>query len=412
MNGSWRWALRQWSRQLWVRAALFALLGVATALLGLLGQWLVPADLDLHIGAKAVDSILNVLASSMLAVTTFSLSVMVSAYAAASSGVTPRATKLLMQDSTTQNVLATFIGSFLFSLVGLVALSTGSYGDSGRIIMFVMTLLVLALIVLTLLRWIEHLSSLGRVGETTERVEKATRQALAARRQRPTLGGNALTDRQPIPANATPVYPTAIGYVQFVDVAKLATWAESAEAELYVTAMPGRFVHLLEPLLWISGAEADADALLPAFALGDERSFDQDPRFGLVVLSEIASRALSPAVNDPGTAIDVIGRATRLLELCPPEEEFEVEYPRLWIPALQDSDLFDDLFNPIARDGAGLLEVQLRLQKSLHALALCGPGSYRSAAHRHARRARTRALQALVLDDEKAQIEQQTRWLN
>lgn len=49
-----------------------------------------------------------------------------------------------------------------------------------------------------------------------------------------------------------------------------------------------------------------------AFLIGDERTFDDDPRFGLVVLSEIASRALSPAVNDPGTAIDIIGTFVRL----------------------------------------------------------------------------------------------------
>lgn len=53
--------------------------------------------------------------------------------------------------------------------------------------------------------------------------------------------------------------------------------------------------------------------LIEAFVVGDQRTFDNDPRFGLVVLAEIADRALSPAVNDPSTAIDVIGTLTRLL---------------------------------------------------------------------------------------------------
>ena len=99
----------------------------------------------------------------MLAVTTFSLSTMVSAYSAATSNVTPRATKLLMEDSTTQNVLATFVGSFLFSLVGIIALSTGAYGDGGRVVLFASRSCVIGLIVVTLLRWIDHLSRLGRV---------------------------------------------------------------------------------------------------------------------------------------------------------------------------------------------------------------------------------------------------------
>lgn len=67
----------------------------------------------MKVGAEAVDNILNILASSMLAVTTFSLSIMVTAYGSATTNVTPRATRLVVEDVTTQNVLATFIGSFL-----------------------------------------------------------------------------------------------------------------------------------------------------------------------------------------------------------------------------------------------------------------------------------------------------------
>jgi len=61
----------------------------------------------------------------------FSVSTMVAAYGAATSNVTPRATRLLMEDNTSQNVLGTFIGSFLFSLVGIIALGTGLYGAAG-----------------------------------------------------------------------------------------------------------------------------------------------------------------------------------------------------------------------------------------------------------------------------------------
>ena len=64
------------------------------------------------------------------------------------------------------------------------------------------------------------------------------------------------------------------------------------------------------------------DAFCSAFAIGDSRSYDQDPRFGLIVLGEIAAKALSPGVNDPGTAIQVIGAGVRLLDvwLEPPGE--------------------------------------------------------------------------------------------
>ncbi len=60
----------------------------------------------------------------MLTVTTFSLSITVSAYGSATSNVTPRATTLLIEDGLTQTVLSTFLGSFLFGIVGLVVSKT------------------------------------------------------------------------------------------------------------------------------------------------------------------------------------------------------------------------------------------------------------------------------------------------
>ena len=146
MISKWQWLLAQLTRTLWVRASLYALLAVVAALLSILVQRLLPGPLPVTIGADAVERILDILASSMLAVTTFSLSVMVAAYSAATANATPRATRLLMQDTTTQNVLGTFIGAFLFSLVGLIALSTEAYDENGRVVLFAVTLLVIVLI--------------------------------------------------------------------------------------------------------------------------------------------------------------------------------------------------------------------------------------------------------------------------
>jgi len=175
MFSKWQWVLGHLTRTLWVRATMYAVLAVIAALLATTADRLVPFELPFFIETSTIDDILGILASSMLAVTTFSLSVMVSAYGAVTSNVTPRTTKLVRQDTTTQTVLATFIGSWLFSLVGIIALNTGVYGENGRIVLFAFSLIVVVIIVVTILRWIEHLSLLGRVGATTDRVEKVTR---------------------------------------------------------------------------------------------------------------------------------------------------------------------------------------------------------------------------------------------
>ena len=132
MKSKWRWWLGRLVRRIWFRATLFSIAGVLTALLAVAFSPYIPEELPTNIGADAVDKILGIIALSMLTVTTFSLSTMVSAYSAATTNVTPRATTLVMEDSTTQNVLATFVGSFLFSLVGIIALTTGAYGGTRR----------------------------------------------------------------------------------------------------------------------------------------------------------------------------------------------------------------------------------------------------------------------------------------
>lgn len=158
MNSKWYWQLLELTRKLWFRVSLFGILAVITALVSIAIKSYIPVSASAQIGADAVDNLLNILASSMLAVTTFSLNIMVSANNSAASNVTPRATSLLTEDRTTQNTLATFIGSFVFSLVGIIALTLGAYGEEGRTILFIVTLFIITLIIITLIRWIQHLS--------------------------------------------------------------------------------------------------------------------------------------------------------------------------------------------------------------------------------------------------------------
>ncbi len=119
-------------------------------------------------------------------------------------------------------------------------------------------------------------------------------------------------------------------------------------------APPGTFVFAQTPLAFIAHPATATDMITQhevicrAFLIGNERSFEQDPRFGLAVMGEIASRALSPAVNDPGTAIDVIGRSTQLLSLWAGGRDraagAEPAHPRVHVPPLATADLFEDAF--------------------------------------------------------------------
>jgi len=404
-SSTWLWWFKRVVAKLWFRASLFSALAAASALLALLLEPLIPERWPALAGADAVDGILQILATSMLMVTIFSLTTMVSAYSAAASHVTPRATRLLLEDSTSQNALSTFLGAFLFSLVGIIALSTGLYGTSGRGVLFVATLVVIVVIVVTLLRWVFHLSTLGQVGDTIARVEKAATAVLDERIANPFLGG---APPQRLHPSSEPVHAASVGYVLHVDIEALSKVPEAA-GTIHLAVLPGSFVHPSLPIAWIDTTDEEArQAVRHAFTIGRERSYDQDPRFGLVVLSEIASRALSPAVNDPGTAISVIGTAVRILDRCNEfgrrQAETEVVFPRVHVPALSIDDLFEDLFGPIARDGAAMLEVGIHLQKGLAMLAAAGDESTKRAARRHSTRALEQAQAALALESDRQRL--------
>lgn len=404
MNSRLIWSLTVLARRIWFRATLFSIAAVATALVAIVVTPYIPADLSTKIGANSVDNILGIIASSMLTVTTFSLSTMVSAFSAATTNVTPRATRLVMEDSTTQNVLATFVGSFLFSLVGIILLTTGAYGEQGRLVLFLVTIGVIVLIVVTLLRWIDHLSRLGRVTETTRRVEEATLKAVKAWQEAPNLGGRPLDGNDKmLGSRDTPFFSDRVGYVQHVDAGALSKIADELECEIVVTAIPGKLVSPGAPLGWLH-IRCDRKVLervKACFSIEDVRSFDQDPRFGAAVLAEIASRALSPAVNDPGTAIDVISRTIRILHTWQDDADHmkpdDIRHPRLRVASIDVADLFDDLFTPIARDGASLIEVGLLLQKAFATLAEFGP-EYRKNAIRHSKDALDRAAAVMQVD--------------
>jgi len=408
---SWRWVLQLLTRKLWFRASLLAALGVATALLATLVDGIIPDDLSTELGARAVERILEILASSMLVVTTFSLSVLVSAHNAATANVTPRAAKLLVEDPISQNVLAVFIGTFLFSLVGIAALTTNAYGDEGRFVLFVVTIGVIGLVVAALLRWIDYLSSLGHVSTISDRVEEAAAAAIRDRAQNPTFGAAPLDRKVEDLPDVTPVYPSRTGYIQNIDVGQLSQLAETL-GEIYVVVLPGAFVSPSSPILWVKGEaderiiEARAE-LESVFAIGNERTFDQDPRFGIAVMAEIASRALSPGINDPGTAINVVGRLVRLLRLwLDRDERAEIVYPRVFVPRLRTDDFFQEAFFPPSRDGAGHVEVQIAMVEALRSLQAAGNEAFRRSATKQLRSTMARAMERLTFDADRERLDQ------
>lgn len=365
--------LRQIARRMWFLPAAFSLFAVVTVLIAYYLARFAPEKLPFTMPSDAVVSILTILASSLLTVAVFALSTIVSALSSASTSSSPRAVPLIVGDRGAQTSISVFIGAFLYAIVGIIGLNSGIYSEAGRLFLFAVTIVVVVLVVGALIRWIGQISAIGRVQETIDRVEAATADAFGI------LARHHCFDcriQQPEDLKGEPLMPHRIGYVQHLDAAQLQQLAEEHDLTIAVTARPGAFASPDRPLMLVSRLVDDALAadLAKAFTIGDMRTFDSDPRFGLVVLGEIASKALSPGINDAGTAIDVIGTIVRVLsEREAGATEAEVTHDRISVPLLEPMDLIEDAFRPIARDGAASIEVMQRLLAGLQTLSATSP---------------------------------------
>ena len=108
------------------------------------------------------------------------------------------------------------------------------------------------------------------------------------------------------------------GAIQAVDPDGLVEWARAHGAELVLPHPVGDFVTTGGALVRVYGGEVDdraARKLEGMIALGDERTFDQDPAFAIRMMVDIANRALSAAVNDPTTAVQVLDHIGEVLGL-------------------------------------------------------------------------------------------------
>ena len=341
----------------------------------------------------------------MLTVTTFSLTVMVSVHRAAAAQFTPRALRELLKDTTTQTVLATFVGAWIFALSGIVLTSTTFFGDKEIAALYLATIVVLGLIVIVTLRWIIHLQALGSLIDTAARMETEAERAI---RLRLTLATETLHEAE-IPHDAQRVAARETGFVRVVYEQALQQAAEAAGAQVYLVTPPGSFVQAGDTLAMISTGDAQLEqAVIENVQVGLLRSTEQDPRFAVIQLAELGSKALSPGINDLGTAIDVIGRLARVLRAWEDRENHLPPCPRVWAPVVDPQSLLWDAFGGISRDGAQLAEVQVALQKRLAGLGgRCDP-ELTAAVAETARLAYLRAREALTFPEDRRRLDAAT----
>jgi uncharacterized membrane protein len=179
----------------------------------------------------------------------------------------------------------------------------------------------------------------------------------------------------PPPGHEVPILNQRSGYIRFVDLFRLVALTKAYRIRIHVQRGVGQFVPSGVPLLLVSHEGRippdGAAELLAAFDIGPTRTMQQDVEFGIIQIVDIALRAISPAVNDPSTAISCIDQLSSVLirwlsRAPPPPLLYDPPHiVRVVVPWIGLDGLLDTAFEQIRHYAATDLAVGLRLMRAL-----------------------------------------------
>ncbi len=313
--------LSVWFEQLRTRLWLLPALGAGAAALAAevlvtLDRALVTGGEGLFVfggGPESARAILSTIATAMLTFTGLVFSVTMLVLQLASSQLSPRVTRTFLRDRRNQVVLAVFVATFTYALLVLREVRSDADGVfvPGIAVWWAFVLLLASIV--AFIYYIDHMAHSMRLSTVIERVADETRASID--RCFPDPVGAGVDVALPVPP-VTAIVPSGdrIGTVQAVDLERLEAIAAEADAVLELAAPVGSTVPGGAPLVRVrGGGPVDEDAVRAAVTLGRERTMNQDPAFGFRQLVDIALRALSPGINDPTTAAQVLDQLHDLL---------------------------------------------------------------------------------------------------
>ncbi len=321
-------------------------------------------------GPESARALLSAIITSMISFTGLVFSITIVVLQLTSSQFSPRVLRTFLRDRVNQISLGVFVATFVYALVVLRAVRGTSQVDPfvPQLSMTVAFGLVLAS-VLVFLAYINHIAQSIRAATIITKIAKDTRALLerrfpadaspVAQRPLPAIEGNRISADQP-------------GVVQQIDDQALLQLAEERSATICLLRSVGEFVPAGAALLEIYGEDMpDEQVLRAAVHLGNERTLDEDVGFGLRQLVDIAERALSPGVNDPTTAVQVIDQLHDLLRrlatrtLPPRQRVTDDGRLALYVPQPAFADYVTLAVDEIAHWGADAERVQRRLRVML-----------------------------------------------
>jgi uncharacterized membrane protein len=341
---------------------------------------LVPAFLfPSHSDPQVAQVILSGIASSIMTVVSIVFAILLMTLTLASMQFSPRIIVSFAKDRVTQWTLGVFLGTFSYCMSALPAARSLPRPFAPVLAVCGAMLLALACVA-WLLYFIHHISQAISVSHIVDRIAAETEGSIDDVMPLPRGNQTALenTPRE-LDTWDVPLLSQASGYIRFIDTRLLVTLAKFHHVKIRAVRRVGQFVPAGTPLVLVYKASRlsaeSAGEILGAFDLGPSRTLQQDVEFGVLQIVDIALKAISPAVNDPTTAVSCVDQLSRILiRFASRELPASVLYdppgiPRVSIPWIGLEGLLISAFQQIRLYSKSDVAVSLRLLRALSDIA-------------------------------------------
>jgi uncharacterized membrane protein len=286
---------------------------VAALLLVRFFHWLdVAMGWESVVSPETMRTVLGSLAGAMFTFIVFICSSLLLVVQLASAQLTPRMIGVLFRDTVTKLTLSAFVFTFAFSISALVRINAtvplltaelAAYSSAGCLALF--------------LYLVDHVGKALRPSGALNAVAAQAHAVIDDVYPYPLDGGPPRLPEAALPSHNGPVQVVpspADGVVLAFDVKGIVALGTRHNCLIELVPQVGNFMATNYPLFHVYGSTPiPHDALWQCIALGSERTMEQDPMFAFRLIVDIASKGLSPAINDPTTAVLALDRIHHLL---------------------------------------------------------------------------------------------------
>lgn len=253
-------------------------------------------------------TLLITVCSAMVTVIALMLGLTVVALQMASTQFSPRLLRSFLRDRPNQVALGVFVATFVYSAAGLFTVGVGTDADEYPRLAVSISLVWLMVSSAMIVYFADHVAHSLQVDRVMLRVQRTVARVIDSE---PRRGFEAPVPD--VPADHGTVRAEESGYIQAVHPEDFVRHVRGSGVHALLTKGVGEHVvegTIIARIWWVDGRPGDVDlacqALRDAIRLGPERTLEQDFGIGFRQLNDTACKAMSPAVNDPYTAIQAV----------------------------------------------------------------------------------------------------------